>query len=103
MTVQTFGDKMKKITHSPNCGYRLNAPIDEPVGFCPLCDKFIVLASFSCPECTAELECMCVIGSDESGTGMTERLYGCDCCGSAWSVITNEVTGRVEIKRYFFG
>lgn len=64
---------MKKITHCPNSG-------------------------IACPECGAGLECMCVIGADESLSGKTERLYNCYGCGSAWSVTEGE-----EVQRYFFG
>lgn len=57
----------------------------------------------TCPECGTELECMCVIGADESFSGKTERLWLCHGCLSSWETETNEEDGSYEIKRYFFG
>jgi hypothetical protein len=55
-----------------------------------------------CPECGFPIMCECVIGSDESLSGLTERLYSCRKCGSAWS--TQENNGEESVpQRYFFG
>lgn len=60
------------------------------ITYCPI--------DIACPECGVKLECMCVIGADESLSGKTERLYHCYGCGSAWGITEGE-----EIQRYFFG
>ena len=60
-------------------------------------------AKKSCPECGATLECMCVIGADESLSGKTERLYLCSSCLSSWETIEQEDDSSFEIRRYFFG
>ena len=57
----------------------------------------------NCLECGAPLECMCVIGADESTSKRVERLWNCNECGSAWSSSTNETTGKVFIERVFWG
>lgn len=55
-----------------------------------------------CPECGFPIMCECVIGSDESLSGFTERIYGCRKCGSAWA--TEESNGKEgALQRYFFG
>ena len=55
-----------------------------------------------CPECGFPIMCECVIGSNESLSGLTERLYSCRECGSAWS--TQENNGEESVpQRYFFG
>lgn len=46
---------------------------------------------------------MCVLGADESVSGLTERLHHCENCDSDWESITNEKTGEVKVERYFFG
>ena len=52
-----------------------------------------------CPECGADLECMCVIEGDESLSGATERLWHCESCLSAWHTIE----GDNEIHRKVWG
>lgn len=90
---------MNNIIHCPVCGHHLSIQSGELTGHCPVCDADIIIhTSAACPECGAELECMCVIGADESLSGKTERLYNCYGCGSAWSVTEGE-----EIQHYFFG
>lgn len=90
---------MKKITHCPICGHHLNPSVDELTSYCPICDTDVIVhTNIACPECDTEIECMCVVGADESLSGKTERLYNCSECGSAWSITEGE-----EIKRYFFG
>ena len=56
-----------------------------------------------CPECGHELKCMCVVGSDESLSGNTERLYLCDGCLSTWQIDTDKDGNESPIRRYFFG
>lgn len=55
-----------------------------------------------CPECGFSIMCECVIGADESLSGLTERLYSCRECGSAWSTQENDGVESVP-QRYFFG
>ena len=59
--------------------------------------------TIKCPECNSPLECMVVVGSDESHTGRAERLYHCPSCLSSWSESTDENTGDKQFERYFFG
>lgn len=57
---------------------------------------------WDCPECGSAMQCECVIGADVSGSGLTERLYSCDKCGSAWS--TQEIDEEeMPPQRYFLG
>ena len=57
---------------------------------------------WDCPECGNAMQCECVIGADASGSGLTERLYSCGKCGSAWS--TQEIDGvETPPQRYFLG
>ena len=88
---------MRTITHCPYCGHHIN--LLTKTAYCPICDKELI----RCPECSDVLECKCVIGADQSGTGKTERLYVCHGCLSSWSRATDN-NGVVEpIERYFFG
>ena len=90
---------MKTIAHCPECGHHLNIPVDKVMGYCPLCDKDVFVF---CPECRNQVQRECVIGADESATGLVERLYSCDECGSAW--LTQEVDGKeTDPQRYLFG
>lgn len=55
-----------------------------------------------CPECGDKIVCACVVSSDESLSGLTERLYSCRKCGSAW--YTEEENEEESLpQRYFFG
>lgn len=56
-----------------------------------------------CPECGHVIECMCVIGADESVSGMTERLYLCRKCLSSWQIDTDQDGNESPTRRYFFG
>lgn len=93
---------MKKIrgwSSCPECGHHLSLRSEDDRAYCPICDKEF----HRCPECGGVLECKCVIGADQSGTGKTERLYVCHGCLSSWSRATDN-NGVVEpIERYFFG
>ena len=63
-----------------------------------------VVVGVICPECSEDLECMCVIGADESHSGKTERLYLCRHCLSTWQTMSEvDSDHHCEIKRYFFG
>jgi len=76
--------------------------ISNFAGFCHKGFSLVDRGAWSCPECDNEIQCECVIGADESGSGLTERLYSCNRCGSAWS--TQEVDGVEQPpQRYFFG
>lgn len=55
-----------------------------------------------CPECGFPIMCQCVIGADESLSGLIERLYSCRKCGSAWSTQENDGEESAP-QRYFFG
>lgn len=94
---------MKKIrgwSSCPECGHHLSLQSEDGRAYCPICDKEF----HRCPECGGVLECKCVIGADESGTGKTERLYLCNGCLSSWSQSTDESSGvTAPIERYFFG
>ncbi len=91
---------MRTISHCPYCGHHIHLPDDISPAYCPICDKELI----RCPECGDVLECMCVVGADESGTGKTERLYVCHGCLASWSQSTNEDDGTTDtIERYFFG
>ena len=60
---------------------------------------------FFCPECGvgAPLECMVVIGADESYSGKTERLWLCRKCLSTWETETDDEGLTTDPRRYFFG
>lgn len=76
--------------------------ISDFTGFCHKGFALVNKQSWNCPECGNTIQCECVIGADESCSGLTERLYSCDKCGSAWS--TQESDGEeTEPQRYFFG
>lgn len=55
-----------------------------------------------CPECGFPIMCECVISADESLSGLTERLYSCRKCGSAWFTQGDE-ENESNPQRYFFG
>jgi len=57
----------------------------------------------NCPECGTELECMSIIDASKSASGLTERLYGCGCCGSAWRIKVFKNRTESNPERYFFG
>lgn len=57
---------------------------------------------YQCPECGHVIECMCVIGADESVSGMTERLYLCRKCLSSWQIDTDQDGNESPTRRYFF-
>lgn len=56
-----------------------------------------------CPNCGNKTKTMWVIGSDESVSGLTQRVHHCEYCDSDWESMTNEVTNEVKVQRYFFG
>lgn len=56
-----------------------------------------------CPNCGKKTKVMCVMGADESVSGLTERLHHCENCDSDWESIMNDETGEVKVERYFFG
>ena len=59
---------------------------------------------FFCPECgvKAPLECQCVISSDQSLSGQTERLWRCKKCLSTWETQTDTEGRTTDLRRYFF-
>jgi len=60
---------------------------------------------FFCPDCgvDAPLECHCVISSDQSFSGNTERLWLCEKCLAAWQTDTDGEGHTTDPRRYFFG
>ena len=62
-----------------------------------------MMMQFDCPICGNKTKVMVVIGADESMSGLTERLHHCENCDSDWESTTNDETGEVKVKRYFFG
>lgn len=96
--------KAHKTPYCKCCGHRLVAPCGEEKAFCPVCDDEVpVYRKFSCPECSAPIDCECVVGADISVSGKEERLYSCKKCGSAWCVTNDEESNGYSIERYFFG
>lgn len=55
-----------------------------------------------CPECGGKLVCHCVYGSDETSSGLTERMYCCVECLSTW-ITHGDGEDETELQRYFFG
>lgn len=55
-----------------------------------------------CPECGGKLVCHCVYCSDETSSGLTERMYCCVECLSTWTT-QGDGEDETELQRYFFG
>lgn len=62
-----------------------------------------MMMQLNCPNCGSETKVMVVTGADESVSGLTERLHHCEHCDSDWESTTDDATGAVKVKRYFFG
>ena len=53
-----------------------------------------------CPECGGKLVCHCVYGSDETSSGLTERMYCCVECLTTWTT-QGDGEDETELQRYF--